>query len=64
MTIYRSFEKAESLKMQIIPQRIFEGGLLGVADAERTLLYHWNRLMQPLHSLPLGAERIWWDETG
>ena len=60
VTIYRSFEKAESLKMQIIPQRIFEGDLLGVADADKTLFYHWERLGQPLHSLPISAEKIWW----
>ena len=46
--------------MQLIPQHIFEGGLLGVADGEKTLLYDWNRLGQPLHNLPMGAERIWW----
>jgi len=32
LVIYQNFEKKESVKLPIAPQRIFEGHLLGVAD--------------------------------
>ena len=32
LVIYQNFEKKESLKLPIAPQRIFEGHLLAVAD--------------------------------
>ncbi len=50
--------------MPIIPQRIFEGLLLGVADQEKTLFYNWNDLTRPIHKLEMGAEKVWWDESG
>jgi hypothetical protein len=62
--IYRNFEKAESIKIHFTPQKIFEGVLLGVADLGTTLFYDWNSLTKPLHSLSLGAEKIWWDDDG
>ena len=42
VTIYRNFEKGDSVKLPVTPQRIFEGLLLGIADAEKTLLVEWR----------------------
>jgi hypothetical protein len=39
----------------MVPQRIFEGHLLGVADQEKTLLYSWSDLTRPVHKLETGA---------
>ncbi len=52
------------MKLPLIPQRIFEGHLLGVADNDKTYFYNWNDLTRPLHILNMGAEKIWWDESG
>jgi hypothetical protein len=42
VTIYRNFEKGDSVKLPVTPQRIFEGLLLGIADADKTLLVEWR----------------------
>lgn len=55
LVLYKNFEKAESIKLPITPQRIFEGYLLGVADNEKTLLYDWNDLTRPLHKMDISA---------
>jgi hypothetical protein len=45
----------------IVPQRIFEGHLLGIADNEKTLFYSWDDLSRPIHKLDIAAEKVWWD---
>ncbi len=54
----------EAVKIPFPPIKIFEGALLGVADAEKTLLYDWSDLTRPVHKIDLGSDKIWWDETG
>jgi coatomer subunit beta' len=62
ITVYKNFEKGESIKLSVTPQRIFEGHLLGVADADKTILCDWNELGSIIHKIDLSAEKIWWDE--
>ena len=64
ITTYKNFEKGESIKLAVTPQRIFEGHLLGVADAEKTLLFDWSELGAALHRIEASAEKVWWDEEG
>lgn len=64
VTVYRNFEKGESVKMSVTPQRIFEGLLLGIADAEKTLLVDWRDPATVVHKIELSAEKIWWDDEG
>jgi hypothetical protein len=62
ITVYRNFEKGESVKMSATPQRIFEGLLLGIADAEKTMLVDWRDPGNVVHKIELSAEKIWWDD--
>lgn len=64
ITVYRNFEKGESVKLSVTPQRIFQGLLLGVADAEKTLLVDWQDPGTVVHKIDLCAEKVWWDEEG
>lgn len=64
ITLYHNFEKYDSIKVPLTPQKIFEGHLLGVADNEKTFFYSWNDLSRPLHKLNIGAEKIWWEDSG
>lgn len=64
ITVYRNFEKGESVKMSITPQRIFEGLLLGIADAEKTMLVDWRDPGNVVHKIEQSAEKIWWDDEG
>lgn len=55
ITVYKNFEKGESIKLSVTPQRIFEGYLLGVSDADKTLLFDWNELGTVIHKIELSA---------
>jgi coatomer subunit beta' len=64
ITVYRNFEKGDSVKLPVTPQRIFEGLLLGIADAEKTLLVDWQEPGTAIHRIEASAEKVWWDEEG
>lgn len=47
-----------------MPKKIYEGYFLGVAGPDTLLLYDWQRVEKPLHSLNLAAEKLWWNDEG
>lgn len=47
-----------------MPKKIYEGYFLTIAGPESLLLYDWDRIEKPIHSLNVAAQKVWWSDDG